>query len=915
MISCSIKMEVAMALSFFDKIKKTVSDVVDTVSNTAASITNSVSDLFADTSKMSWEDRVTYYQKLETVEGYVKALHLSDFQEPGDYKLADIWANAINKHPEMAPEIYRQANNLVTSSTEMWRHLLDVHVKALEKSPLEYENGIDSVISLIRCIKLREHETVKARQGLPKDAIEKFALATKGDWETLENIIKSDLKKQFSDPRIICTKSANSLANYAQSVGDYDRAIEIIHHALIKLGTSNNLSLEWRLAILYRDLEKWDKYADLLASAIVNNTDPLEEKLDIYRALIQIYRDILRQDEKLPPMYEKLLELNPSCDEATTYLLTYYEQHSQWNEYIRILKLHADTSETKTKADAYLRIALIYLEQLSESMVAVEFFEKAFNLDPQTDKAYDYLKDFYIKERKWEKLVSLQKKWAETLQIDNSKIEPYTCIAETSLFKLSNKSDAIEYFEKVLSINPKNTNAIEHLKKIYTDNDDIEGLINVQQKEALLITDVDEKINRLKSLVLLARTKANNGGLAIKLLNIILECRPSDKDALEALNLFIPKEETNDEYKSDTVSKSNDDSASTREPDPNSATDASKPEAPNVIPASEEESAFIKGLKTISGVRAYQERKRSINNKAEADKIKQDVERETNYRRAQLNGILEFFGQYRLTTLHYTIGRFLHCLERLNKNSKDKEYDFLKAIDIQQEEVAEMKQIDMKASDAMKTLAIGGGFATIGAIGTPVLVTNAVMALGAASTGTAISTLSGAAAQSAVLAWLGGGSLAAGGGGMAAGAAVLTGIATAAAVVPAMISVGILSSSFYSKKNTESEQYLAEVCIWAANVRQGWAVLDGVRKRISELHTITHDLEIRAVTMLDHLESIIDTFDKTNLDHVKLLQQNTLIAKSMSELSQTPILNKDGNVNDAIDIVVAQTEKVLNKDL
>ncbi len=44
---------------------------------------------------------------------------------------------------------------------------------------------------------------------------------------------------------------------------------------------------------------------------------------------------------------------------------------------------------------------------------------------------------------------------------------------------------------------------------------------------------------------------------------------------------------------------------------------------------------------------------------------------------------------------------------------------------------------------------------------------------GTASTGVAISTLSGAAAQSAALAWLGGGALAAGGGGVAAGNALL----------------------------------------------------------------------------------------------------------------------------------------------
>ena len=64
-------------------------------------------------------------------------------------------------------------------------------------------------------------------------------------------------------------------------------------------------------------------------------------------------------------------------------------------------------------------------------------------------------------------------------------------------------------------------------------------------------------------------------------------------------------------------------------------------------------------------------------------------------------------------------------------------------------------------------LGTAGGFAASGAT------TAAVMALGTASTGTAISALSGAAATNATLAALGGGSLAAGGGGIALGTTML----------------------------------------------------------------------------------------------------------------------------------------------
>lgn len=61
-----------------------------------------------------------------------------------------------------------------------------------------------------------------------------------------------------------------------------------------------------------------------------------------------------------------------------------------------------------------------------------------------------------------------------------------------------------------------------------------------------------------------------------------------------------------------------------------------------------------------------------------------------------------------------------------------------------------------------------------GGAGAPAVVSALVGFWGTAGTGTAISTLSGAAATKATLAWLGGGTLAAGGFGVAGGAVVLS---------------------------------------------------------------------------------------------------------------------------------------------
>lgn len=323
----------------------------------------------------------------------------------------------------------------------------------------------------------------------------------------------------------------------------------------------------------------------------------------------------------------------------------------------------------------------------------------------------------------------------------------------------------------------------------------------------------------------------------------------------------------------------------------------------------------LKGLKVITGISAVTNRKQAIKTKEEAEALKAEIETTNESIREDLNEALEIFGKIRLETLHNTIGRFLHYLDKLNQNAKLKEYDFLKEIDITYEEIQEMKKIDMKASDALKVAVVGGGFAAIALAGTGPLVCTAVATFATASTGTAISTLSGAAATNAILAWLGGGSIAAGGGGIAAGTATLAAIIGTATAGVAIIAIGTLTSAFYAKKNTEATKYLAEVQEWAEQIKASWTILGGIKTRVLELQDLTQQLESRTLASLDKLGEIIDVFDANNIEHTKRFQNAALLVKSMSELAQVAILDNDGNLNEQVNVTAAKTQKVLNSEL
>ena len=135
-------------------------------------------------------------------------------------------------------------------------------------------------------------------------------------------------------------------------------------------------------------------------------------------------------------------------------------------------------------------------------------------------------------------------------------------------------------------------------------------------------------------------------------------------------------------------------------------------------------------------------------------------------------------------------------LEEINieiQNFEDKQLAITQAI----------KEAELASGSTAATASLSALGVTVATLG-PTAAMGVATTFGVASTGTAISSLTGAAANSAALAWLGGGSIAAGGGGMAAGNAFLAmagpvGWWIAGLMLTASVGAGV----FANKKNEE----------------------------------------------------------------------------------------------------------------
>ena len=181
-----------------------------------------------------------------------------------------------------------------------------------------------------------------------------------------------------------------------------------------------------------------------------------------------------------------------------------------------------------------------------------------------------------------------------------------------------------------------------------------------------------------------------------------------------------------------------------------------------------------------------------------------------------------------------------------------------------------------------------GGFAAAGAA------TSAVMALGTASTGTAIASLSGAAATNATLAALGGGAIAAGGGGMALGTTILGATTLGVGLLVGGIIFNIAGTKLSDKADeaysqaTKTDKEVNDICEYLYRLE------NSARSFKKSLTSVEAAYQER-LQVLDH---IINYDEKTNWDDFsykdKQLTQNlVLLVGMLYKMCQVQLVLKD----------------------
>lgn len=224
-------------------------------------------------------------------------------------------------------------------------------------------------------------------------------------------------------------------------------------------------------------------------------------------------------------------DIDPSNPRPFRSLAKIYDEKGDFAAGVAVRRQRLQLAVSQERFELLLEIGDVMFQKLNDRTGASKAYTQALEERPDDRRLLTKLMQLYSEEKDWAKLVDVVLRLADFVE-DTKQRAKYMHTAATIASKHLGKVDqAIEFFAKVLELDPDNTKAIDEALELYRGkgkHDEVERLLKRQIEHAKTAADREKLVKVLDQLGELYQKHLNEPELAI--------------DAFEAAQAFDPED-------------------------------------------------------------------------------------------------------------------------------------------------------------------------------------------------------------------------------------------------------------------------------------------------------------------------------------------------------------------------------------
>ncbi len=454
-----------------------------------------------------------------------------------------------------APKAFRPRRELADlyKKAGRWNNFIEVLKEAVEKtswsSPEDKIPVLEEMIEVYRDRLKLDVMVVNAYNQIltiqPDNLGAADALASQYEamkrWPDLIALLrkKAAVVESADDKIELHKRVANLLLEKFSNQTDAIKAYE----AILELDPDHSEALGF-VKQMYEKRRDWEKLIAANQREIDKLKDPDERKARRIE-VAKLASEKMKKASVSIDLWQKVLADDAQNLEALGELEKLYEREKAWSELGAVLERQVEASDDVARKSAiYVKLGILFTEKVHNAAQATSAWQALLALEPENRRAQDALKKLYLQSKDWNALESFyasQNKWDELVRVlerqaetedEAGRVGLWNKIGELYRDRLGKADRAQKAYEKALSYDGQNLPAALALIPLYEKAKEIKRLGEVLLVELGHVKDPAERHPRMQRLADLLDMGAGDKQGALRIALQALAEVPTDEWAI-----------------------------------------------------------------------------------------------------------------------------------------------------------------------------------------------------------------------------------------------------------------------------------------------------------------------------------------------------------------------------------------------
>lgn len=295
----------------------------------------------------------------------------------------------------------------------------------------------------------------------------------------------TELADKAKDPALLA-EAETQLGDIARDGGDGAQAIERYEKALGHV--SGHRPALSSLRKVHEDAENWQALVGVVAREA--SASP-ENRVTLHAEIARLWQDRIKEPRIAIASWQKVLQEDPSNEEALERLQALYEEAGDWRGYLDIADRALSGLSGIAARDRQTELGIIAFERAGLPDRAVTYLRTAITGDQPSVLALTTLRRIYRGRGDWEQVILLSEQQAELMPEVADRVALYTDAAKIKLDQLLDRDGASSLYERALELDSTNKDALAFFVDYYFDAEDWEKAAPVFENHQPVVEQID----------------------------------------------------------------------------------------------------------------------------------------------------------------------------------------------------------------------------------------------------------------------------------------------------------------------------------------------------------------------------------------------------------------------------------------